>query len=84
MDTYKPIDCDIHDVLEDAAVRERLVEITFDNGVQHETLETKIVNFITEDDAEYVVLEHNYMRIRLDKIVSIDGKLLADGTSIVV
>lgn len=84
MDFYRPLDAKHHDQLADAAQRESILEITFDNGVQQETLTSKVVGFTEDEEGEYIILEHNYMRIRLDHILSIDGQMITSESSDVV
>jgi len=84
MDIYRPLDPKHRDQLDDAAQRESILEITYDNGVQRETLTSKVVGLIEDEEGEYVILEHNYMRIWLDHILSIDGQLITSESSEVI
>lgn len=78
MDRYQPIDCDFHDELEDASTLKKRVElvIALDDG-RHETFQDEIVDLGHGVDAsgkaEFIHLKSG-RRVRLDRIVSIDGK----------
>jgi Rho-binding antiterminator len=75
MPEYQPINCEFHDRLEDAAVRQKPVEVKFlDQGVE-QMVTAKVTNVRTEPDAEYLDLE-DQDPIRLDHIVSFDGEPL--------
>lgn len=78
MNTYKPIDCAIYDILEIAAMRGTLAEISYKNALG-ETLEIneRIKAVFTRDKAEYIKL-YNSLEIRLDYLVRIafDGNVI--------
>ena len=69
---YQPISCDYHDLLEEAAMHKKLVELEFDlDGVtQRET--GMIADVFTADGAEFVKFDapEGPVEIRLDHIIS--------------
>lgn len=69
---YKPISCDYHDMLEEAAMHKKRVDLEFDlSGVtQHET--GTVADVYTADGAEFVkfVGSNGPLEIRLDHIIS--------------
>ncbi|MEZ4415295.1 MAG: hypothetical protein R3E10_06040 [Gemmatimonadota bacterium] len=67
---YRPIDCGVHDRLEDVAVRGVVCRIRFDvpDGAS-ETVDAAIRDLRTEDGAEYAVLSTG-QHVRLDYIRS--------------
>lgn len=75
MSTYVPINCSYYDELEAAATQRRIVSIIYrnDEGVQLE-LQTRIKDLYTSNKEEFMVLEQG-ADIRLDRIVSVDGKV---------
>jgi len=73
---YKPISCSFHDELESLAIRQRKVEINYwDNNNEQQSINSQIRDFNSRDGAEFMVLESN-QTIRLDRIISVDGKHL--------
>ncbi|MET0328159.1 MAG: hypothetical protein ABW163_05260 [Luteimonas sp.] len=77
-DTYRPISCDFHDLLEASATERRTarLEIRDADGALRQ-LSARITDIDTHADGEYARLDRGD-EIRLDRIVSIDGKRLAD------
>ncbi|KAA3610495.1 MAG: hypothetical protein D8M58_05210 [Calditrichaeota bacterium] len=75
---YKPVSCSFHDELESLAVRQTSVEIIHrvESGDQN-CIKSKIKDIITKDGAEFLILE-NDIQIRLDLIISVDGKELVN------
>lgn len=75
MQAYIPINCSYYDELEALATRKRIVPIIYrkDDG-EEATLQTRILDFYTRNKEEFMVLEAG-PDIRLDKIVSVDGKI---------
>lgn len=73
---YQPINCHFYDELELLAVRRIACPIVYHNE-QDEILERTdvIVDFKIVDEAEFMILKSGE-RIRLDRIVSVDGKVL--------
>lgn len=74
METYRPIDCSIHDRLEDLAVRrvrERFV-IREANGAVREVSST-VLDLFAEGGAEYVELSDGGV-VRLDRLVAVGSE----------
>lgn len=67
MDKYKPIDCELHDKLEDAAVRRVPVEIQLDTG----TINGTVVDVKTVASEEFLVLKEQAEPIRLDRVLAV-------------
>ena len=77
-DTYRPISCDFHDLLEASATQGRTAKLEIrdaDGSVR--ALSARIDGIDTHADGEYATLDRGEA-IRLDRIVSIDGERLAD------
>ncbi len=75
---YKPISCSFHDGLESIAVLRKVVKIIFmDEAGNRQEITSQIVDFKNHDGAEFMVLRDGQI-IRLDKIISVDGKSLSD------
>jgi len=69
---YQPISCDYHDLLEEAAMHKKLVELEFDlDGVTQRDTGT-IADVYTAEGAEFVkfVAPGGPVEIRLDHIIS--------------
>ena len=76
---YQPIDCDYYDRLEAWATVGTTCAISFtDEGGQANQVDSKILDFKTEDGVEYLIGEDN-LQIRLDRLISVNGIPLADG-----
>ena len=77
-DPYTPINCEFHDVLEATATRRANTVIRFidDDGVT-QVRDTRIVTLSARDGIEYAELGTGE-RIRLDRLVAVDGVSLAD------
>ncbi len=72
---YKAINCGFHDELEAAAVIRKNCKIYYLNSLGVETLYSgRILDFYIKEKVEYMVLEKELI-IRLDKIISMDGKI---------
>lgn len=69
---YTPIDCSLHDRLEAAATLKRRVLLRYDAGDEEVEENAEIADIHTRDGAEYLVLSSG-TRVRLDRIVSLDG-----------
>ena len=67
MDKYKPIDCELHDKLEDAAVRQVPVQIELNTGVITGT----VLDVKTVADEEFLVLKEQLEPIRLDRVIAV-------------
>lgn len=74
---YQPINCHFYDELELLAIRQKACKIIYHNE-QEEVLERTdvIVDFKIVDHAEFMLLKSGE-RIRLDRLVSADGKVLS-------
>lgn len=75
---YQPINCEFHDVLEAAATRRAVVRIDYrdDDGLLQQ-VSGRIVDLPSSHRVEYALLDSG-QRLRLDRIVAIDGQLLAN------
>ena len=70
---YRPVSCDVHDVLEATATRRTRATIGFVDPDDAPTqASARIVDIVTRSDGEYVVLESG-VEIRLDRVRSVDG-----------
>lgn len=79
MKKYIPISCVFYDLLEHYATRKQVVKIVFLSEEQEIHLEGIIVDFeMNATKEEFLVI--NNQRIRLDYLISVDGKRLADFT----
>ena len=75
MTSYIPINCSYYDELEAAATRRRVVTIVYhDLEGQIQQIETRIKDLYARNKEEFMVLE-NGLEFRLDRLVSIDGKV---------
>jgi len=75
---YSPINCEFHDVLEATATRRSVAQIRFvDEHGRAQARSAKIINLFARDGAEYLELDSGE-RIRLDRLLTIDGQRLAD------
>jgi transcriptional antiterminator Rof (Rho-off) len=72
-DKYIPISCESYDQLEELAVKKTCCNISyFDKNNIELTMKSQIINFITKDKEEFLVLEKG-TKIRLDKVISVNG-----------
>jgi Rho-binding antiterminator len=73
-EVYKPIDCGFHDWMEAVAVQKKYVKVQYFTEI-HEliTLHTLIKDWVNEFGVEYMLLAGGE-KIRMDRIMSIDGK----------
>lgn len=71
---YTPINCDFYDELEAAATLRRNVVVVWlrDDGKEEE-VSARIADLYVREKVEYMRLDNNE-EIRLDKLVSVDGK----------
>ncbi len=76
--TYKPIDSGFYEEIKLAAAQRKLVRMEYLTDL-HEYIRTDALlkRMYTEDDAEFIELASG-ATVRLDRIVSIDGKLSPD------
>ena len=76
MGQYQPIDCNYYDLLEDLATRRRYIRIQYFNEI-HEfcTIDAVIKDLYIKDGYECMLLSDG-TEIRLDRLVSTDGKFV--------
>ena len=75
MSNYVPINCSYYDELEAAATQRRTVRIIYrDEHGKEQELMTRIKDLYARNKEEFMVLE-NDLEFRLDRLVSIDGKV---------
>lgn len=72
---YKPINCNLYDVLLAKATLKKECLITFISNEKKETTTATIVDVYTKTKEEFMQL-NNEMHIRLDKIISVDGVMI--------
>lgn len=73
---YQPISCDYYDELEIVAMHQSIAKIIFRNEAGEETtISTKIKTLQTRNSEEFLILA-NGDEIRLDKLVSMNGKVI--------
>ena len=75
--SYRPIDCSLHDQLEAAATLRRTVQIVYERD--GETIETadRILDIFTRDGAEFLKLSAT--EVRLDDLRIVDGVAFSPG-----
>lgn len=74
---YQPINCHFYDELELLAIRQKACLIIYNNQEEKPLERTDIItDFKIKDGAEYMLLKSG-AAIRLDRIISVDGKVLA-------
>lgn len=75
--SYKPISCSFYDYLEEAATLGTVSTIEYLDKNLVVEVQSKIKTLLLKDKVEYMVLENNQI-IRLDNLLSFNGKLLAN------
>ena len=75
---YNPIACHVYDELESLAVRGAFCRIQFVSAGEVESVESRIFDVFSRNKEEFIKIEDG-REIRLDRLRSIDGKLI-DGT----
>ena len=78
---YKPISCTFHDHLEHFATRRDQVTIVFEDRGSERTLDgVRIADIIGGREGEFVQFINggSEMLVRLDSIISVNDKVLAD------
>lgn len=73
MDKYVPIACHFYDELEALAVKRIACKIVYLEEDKQKEIEGKIVDFITKNKEEFLVLDNGF-KLRLDYLVEINGK----------
>jgi Rho-binding antiterminator len=83
MVTYRPINCEFHDVLESCATLRKAVHIdsVLSNGT-NQSRHVVIADLYSRGGAEYLILDDGET-IRLDALLSVDGRGV-DGRSLPV
>ena len=75
---YQPISCNFYDELTLLAMRKKTCEIVYRVNEQKVTTVTGVIRDIyTKEKEEFVVLESG-LAIRLDQLISADGKILGN------
>ncbi len=74
---YQPISCDFHSELELFALRHRPVEIIYRQDDAVSTIYEAIQDLFTRNGEEFLLLP-NGNEIRLDQLISVGGKELAN------
>ena len=73
---YIPINCDFYDEIELRALRKSKCSIVFRNEQnEEETVVGIITNVYAKNKEEFLVI-NNEVKFRLDRLISIDGKLV--------
>lgn len=72
-----PISCSFYDYLEEAATLGTVSTIEYLDKNLVVEVQSKIKTLLLKDKVEYMVLENNQI-IRLDNLLSFNGKLLAN------
>lgn len=76
---YQPIDCNYYDELVLIAMRKREVTIVYRISEQKiTTIQSVIRDIYTKNKEEFILLETGEP-VRLDKLVSVDGKIVPTG-----
>ena len=78
MNTYQPISCEYYDYIEHFAVKGEEIEIQFyssENLIK--VIKDRILDTRVQNGEEFIVLAKNE-EIRLDHIISLDDKILAE------
>jgi len=71
---YHPIDCNYYDELVLLAMRKKICEIVYRDAIGEQITEkATIVDVYTKEKAEYIKLSNDKV-IRLDNLISADGK----------
>lgn len=73
---YKPISCSFYDELELFALRKMKVEIIFKNEEAKEQRTRSSIKTIETSKGEEFLILANGEKLRLDKLVSVNGKIL--------
>lgn len=78
MDKYTPINCDLYDLLEQAATLKNTVRLTVkeDSGAIKQEVGL-IKTFTAHDGVEHLIMEDG-TKIRLDKITHLNGELFTN------
>lgn len=77
MDSYKPISCDFHDILEDAAVRRLRIEVAFNSEGGEQVTIGRIKDITVEGQEEFLIMEDG-LKLRLDQLTRVDQQQAED------
>jgi len=72
-DAYEPLDCSLHDRIEDLATRRRVVRIRYADGADPLEADDTVADWFVRDGAEFLRTGSG-LEIRLDRILEIDGQ----------
>ena len=72
-DGYLPIDCSLHDRIEDLATRGRVVRIRYEGDEGPAETDDALVDWFVRDGAEFLRTGAG-LEIRLDRILEVDGQ----------
>lgn len=78
---YEPVSCDLVDQIEILATERKKLEVLYMDGEIEKTKAFFLKTWITKNKEEFLVTESNIF-IRLDQILSIDGKQFAQSCKI--
>ena len=70
MDPYKPIDCSIHDRIEDAATRGEVVRIVYETCERQKEVNDVVLDWFTRDGEEFMRTRSGLV-LRLDQLTAI-------------
>lgn len=72
---YRPIDCGLYDYVEIAIMRRHPVVLVYHAGEDETvTVTTRLLDTRTDNGEEFILLAEGDRWLRLDKIVSLDGR----------
>jgi transcriptional antiterminator Rof (Rho-off) len=69
-DPYKPIDCSLHDIIEDAATLGKLSHIVYETCERQKEVDDVPVDWFTKDGSEFLRCKSGLV-LRLDQITEI-------------
>lgn len=73
---YTPINCDFYDELEALSTLQRQIVIVWMHNAEQREATARIANLYIRNKVEYMLLDTG-VEIRLDALVSVDGKRLS-------
>lgn len=82
MKKYKSIGCAFYDLIELYAIKRKEVQIKYLDSDHSEKIITAIIaDTLTSKEGEFIVLNKDHQKIRMDYIVSIDNHIASDHNS---
>lgn len=79
---YQPIGCHFYDLIEEVATFRKEVIIEFKNDEEEIcTIKSIILDTQTTKQGEFILLQKNQLKIRMDELISINGQLLSESNS---